>query len=99
MQYFLLFEFERKRGAGGVTYEEVKRIRLNPTAEDVDNAELHKMIDLAIEKQIPKKPILDTIFPSGVKWWRCPVCKHNNIETNDSFCHQCGQALDWGDCE
>lgn len=53
----------------------------------------------ALEKQTLKKPILDTIFPSGVKWWRCPVCKHNNIETNDSFCHQCGQALDWGDCE
>lgn len=37
-----------------MTFEEVKRIRENPTAEDVDNAELHKMIDLAIEKQIPK---------------------------------------------
>lgn len=51
----------------------------------------------ALEKQIPKKPILDTIFPSGVKWWRCPACRHNNIETNDRFCHNCGQALDWGE--
>lgn len=49
------------------------------------------------EKHIPKKPILDTIFPSGIKWWNCPICKHNNVETNDNFCHNCGQALDWGD--
>lgn len=52
-----------------------------------------------IEKQVPKRPILGVIFPSGIKWWSCPVCKHNNIETNDRFCHQCGQALKWGDAE
>ena len=40
-----------------MTFEEVKKIRENPTAEDVDNKELHKMIDIALEKQIPKKPI------------------------------------------
>lgn len=49
----------------------------------------------ALEKQIPKKPILDTIFPSGVKWFRCPVCNHNNIEKTDSYCHNCGQAISW----
>ena len=49
----------------------------------------------ALKKQIPRKPILDTIFPSGVKWWRCPVCAQNNIETNDRLCYRCGQALDW----
>lgn len=40
-----------------MTFEDVKRIRENPTAEDVDNQELHRLIDIAIEKQIPKKPI------------------------------------------
>lgn len=53
----------------------------------------------ALKKQIPRKPILDTTFPSGVKWWRCPVCAYNNIETNDRFCYRCGQALDWGEDE
>lgn len=61
--------------------------------------EHEKFVLECIEKQIPKKPILDTIFPSGVKWWRCPACRHNNIETNDRFCHNCGQALDWSDGE
>ena len=49
----------------------------------------------ALKKQIPRRAILDTSFPSVFKWWRCPVCAQNNIETNDRFCHRCGQALDW----
>ena len=53
----------------------------------------------ALEKQIPKKPILDTIFPSGVEWYLCPTCNHNNIEKCDCYCHNCGQALDWSDTE
>ena len=61
-----------------------------------------KSLDIAIsalEKQIPKKPILDTIFPSGVKWWRCPVC--NKIIVGciagrpQKYCDDCGQALDF----
>ena len=53
----------------------------------------------AVEKQIPKKPILDTIFPSGVKWYLCAACNHNNIEHCDCYCHNCGQALDWSDTD
>ena len=53
----------------------------------------------ALKKQIPRRAILDTSFPSGVKWWRCPVCAQNNIETNDRFCYRCGQALEWGEKE
>lgn len=40
-----------------MTFEDVKRIRQNPTLEDCDNEELSKLIDIALEKQIPKKPI------------------------------------------
>ena len=95
-----------------MTYEEVKRIRLNPTAEDVDNAELHKMIDLAIEKQIPKMPKILTwklLIDSGWKYG-CPNCGcavginknlgfayEEYLEPNESYCCSCGQALDWSD--
>lgn len=51
----------------------------------------------ALKKQIPRKPILDVIYPSGIEWYLCPTCNHNNIEKSDSYCHVCGQALDWGD--
>lgn len=37
-----------------MTYEDIKRIRENPTVNDVDNAERQRMIDIAIEKQIPR---------------------------------------------
>ena len=61
--------------------------------------EHEKFVLGCIEKQIPKKAILDTIFPSGIKWFRCPACNHNNIEKSDGYCHSCGQALDWSDTE
>lgn len=61
--------------------------------------ECRKVIHKALEKQIPKKPILDTIFPSGIKWWRCTGC--NKILVGciggrpKKYCDDCGQALDW----
>lgn len=57
----------------------------------------------ALDKQIPKKPILDTIFPSGVKWWRCPVCNKIIVgciaNRPQKYCANCGQALKWRDSE
>ena len=92
-----------------MTFEEVKRIRENPTAEDVDNQELHKMIDLAVEKQIPKKPTPQVVKGGkrliGNGWWckgttvyKCPCC-NSWITQTYKYCIDCGQALDWGDCE
>ena len=86
-----------------MTFEDVKRIRENPTAEDVDNKELHSLIDVALEKQIPKKPI-DNRYP----WAICPVCGgsvyvekvQEHIQNNETtYCEHCGQALDWSDTE
>lgn len=61
-----------------------------------------KSLDIAVsalEKQIPKKPILDTIFPSGVKWWCCPVCNKIIVgciaNRPQKYCANCGQALDF----
>ena len=59
----------------------------------------------ALEKQIPKKPILDTIFPSGVKWFRCPICNKKIVSKlgewisgrPQKYCDNCGQKLDWSE--
>lgn len=75
-----------------MTFEDVKRIRENPTAEDVDNKELARLIDIAIEKQIPKKPK----EREGTTYSYCPCCDSNNL---NEYCGDCGQALDWGDGE
>lgn len=53
----------------------------------------------ALKKQLPKKPVLDAVFPSGVKWYFCPTCKHIITEQTDKYCRNCGQALDWSDNE
>ena len=85
-----------------MTFEDVKRIRENSTAEDVDNQELHRLIDIAVEKQIPKKPIKieETYNVERGEWvadYECPSC--GNPYADDSYCSCCGQALDWGDGE
>ncbi len=81
-----------------MTYEDVKRIRQNPTAEDCDNEELSKMIDVAIEKQIPKKPIIHG-YREGREVntisYTCPIC--NKHIGRENFCKHCGQALYWSD--
>ena len=56
---------------------------------------------LALEKQIPKKPIEDGYYDEPSV---CPNCGGNVINQADNdyhfqYCHYCGQALDWGDAE
>lgn len=56
----------------------------------------------AIEKQIPQKPIHDSLADRA-----CPVCDayipfdalNDRIEDAPKFCKECGQALDWSDVE
>lgn len=85
-----------------MTPQEALKIRNNPTFDDADNVELSKCIDEALEKQIPKKPT--DIFTPVVTWGICPVCKGelskfknrpNRVLISNSYCPDCGQALDW----
>lgn len=79
-----------------MTYEEVKRIRNNMTLQDIDNDELSRMIDIAIEKQIPKKTIVK--YPQQKDWMFCSCGEYLcNIgqEIKPKFCEYCGQALDF----
>lgn len=57
----------------------------------------------ALEKQMPEAPILDIIYPSGIKSYNCPVCGKGCLVRTDSYCPKycsnCGQALDWSGTE
>lgn len=64
-----------------------------------------KALDLsvsALEKQIPKKPVIvgeEYIFEKD-EWekdYECSIC--GNPYADDSFCSCCGQKLDWSDAE
>lgn len=80
-----------------MTFDDVKRIRQNPTAEDCDNEELSKMIDIAIEKQIPKKPLDISKLYNG-DYGYCPCCNRVVSDYEEmKVCSDCGQALDWSD--
>ena len=65
-----------------------------------------KLLNEALEKQIPKKPIekAQTGFDFEVAHSLvCPYCNApivnvwSKSEYNPRFCHYCGQKLDWGD--
>lgn len=60
----------------------------------IGNLELKVVLSKALEKQIPKKPIyeIEELFRI------CPNCAFP-LPLHFKFCNECGQALDWGDCE
>ena len=70
-----------------------------------------KIAIAAIEKQIPRKPIVKSILEDDIQLgfvcldkrstvYICPApeCKEY-ISRYSNFCHKCGQALDWSDTE
>lgn len=69
---------------------------------DYNVLEAIKFAISAIEKQIPKKPtpidyekyinVIDNASFLRDAYW-CPNCKH--VVRSDSFCNDCGQALNW----
>lgn len=70
--------------------------------------ECREVIHKALEKQIPKKPIIDNrnIHYFDYKDYLCPCCKKRIISKIDDdfiagrksyYCDNCGQAIDWSD--
>ena len=66
------------------------------------------MAIIALEKQMPKKPIEiindnecqigARIIPKGTVAQKCPVCD-SFTSRSCNYCQKCGQALDWSDNE
>ena len=72
----------------------------NGSVENCDMAEvdLHAdLLDEAITRQIPKKPLLDECQPLiWTTMYNCPNCDCKFTGGNTvKFCYQCGQRLDW----
>ena len=90
-----------------MTYEEaINAIKCNYPPEHYSM--LREALDMAIEalqKQIPKKPVLEkTKGIVGIDMWHCPVCDEEiisdwNRDIAKPYCHLCGQRLNWRDEE
>lgn len=87
-----------------MTYEDVKRIRENPTAEidTCDIKELQRLLTEAVEKQIPKKPLF--WFDGNEHKVICPSCKKYEIDMGlyewaRRYCGGCGQRIDYSEVE
>lgn len=55
-----------------------------------------KPIEEALKKQIPQKP-KDIRLPRDVHFFAigdCPVCGRT-VDSNEHYCFNCGQRLDW----
>jgi len=80
-------------------------IRYGQLTFDEDNIEATEVIAMsirsaeALEKQIPKKPVRDTLD----KAYLCPTCNssftywrgYQTFEHKPNYCDACGQAIDW----
>ncbi len=53
----------------------------------------------ALNKQIPDKPYYRK--EEDAEGWACPNCdmgvEHDHGRIKDTYCHSCGQLLDWED--
>lgn len=68
----------------------------------VNPDELAAVIDWALEKQIPKKPIYRCTGDETVI--ECPCCEKYPFDLSEyewarKFCGNCGQAIDWSEAE
>ena len=102
-----------------MTYEEAKQNILNThiqfgrsNGKTVFNESLSMAIK-AIDKQIPKKPIIsihkyidsDTKAEGSYNLKHCPCCWENGelgyfdslIDKDTKYCRRCGQAIDWSE--
>ena len=87
-----------------MTYEEAIK-QLNSVTIYYGGKCTRTALDLAIEaieKQIPKKPIIRETedYFGYVKYILCPNCEKVEFGFNQPcFCERCGQAIDWSDDE
>lgn len=73
-------------------------ILINPSKD----RELRTMIIEALEKQVPKKPIVfvSDRYDSPTEAYKCSVCRSEELLCEgDPYCSECGNAVDWSEEE
>ena len=76
--------------------EAIKILNTFPKEDEMYDAA--QMAINALEKQIPKKPIIETYRYTTL--FICPYCERKQgIKYKQYHCIECGQKLDWSDEE
>ena len=60
------------------------------------------LFNMALEKQMPKKPEFLHLCGTWRRRYKCPSCgmifdTNLAIRQNPKYCRECGQAFDWGE--
>ena len=58
-----------------------------------EEQDLYRTARKALEKQIPKKPLIVPMEESRIHTFKCPACGSYQVQRR---CDDCGQLLDWG---
>ena len=87
-----------------MTYEEAKIDLIESGIElgagDFVDFEALKIAVVALDKQIPQRPINLSNAPLDAYCaiFHCPRCKGRlKMKSKGAYCDKCGQALDWSD--
>ena len=87
-----------------MTYEEAKIDLIESGIElgagDFVDFEAMKIAVVALDKQIPQRPINLSNAPLDAYCaiFRCPRCKGRlKMKSKGAYCDKCGQAIDWSD--
>ena len=77
----------------------INRLMCGNTAHSKDASYIKLAIE-ALEKQIPKKPIIKK-WSGGNKTYNCPSCDcdYNRFYISKEYCMYCGQKIDWEEVE
>lgn len=85
-----------------MTYEEAKIDLIESGIElgagDFVDFEALKIAVVALDKQIPQRPINLSNAPLDAYCaiFRCPRCKRRlKMKSKGAYCDKCGQAIDW----
>ncbi len=86
--------------------ERIKELKSSEKIQELDYAEIFiKVCDMeiqALEKQIPKKPMISYDERVKENWCSCGVCAFGfgwKRTIHYKYCPDCGQAIDWSDEE
>lgn len=90
-----------------MTYTKIKELFCRGKLEDArklnkhTDQEIFDKIMVALEKQIPKKPLafILPVLPQGRLRFKCPYCGILLGDVKTKYCSECGEKIKWSEDE